>query len=101
MKINIKRFNKYHYEIGEDFIDQTGLVDFKIFGGWLLHKYPEKSEIILSILEDKFNGDSFCYEDIYDSPDSYDLLYTDISEFANQIPSLSIKINKEFAKYGF
>jgi len=95
--ITWQRFKEYHFAIGEDFLDQTGEGDVKVFGGWLLHKYPEYSDDILFLMNDKWS-EVMTYRELdildYDDDKDIDKLYVDFSEFCNQTTHLKKRVNQ-------
>ena len=95
--ITWERFRAYHYEAGEDFLDQTSEGNVKIFGGWLMHKYPEYTKEILDICNDKY-GEVMSFKELeilgYDKDKDIDKLYIDFAEFANQTTHLKRRINE-------
>ena len=53
-ELTFDRFQSYHIEVGEDFLDQhCTYIDFKVFTGWLLGKYPQHAQEIL----ETYNGE--------------------------------------------
>lgn len=92
--ITLERFNDFHHEVGEDFCDQVGyLIDPKVYGGFLLHKYPNKNTEILEALVDK---DMISYQNVYDfsSVDWEDVFYSDLSEFLNLTILTKARVNQ-------
>lgn len=95
--ITWERFRAFHYASGEDFLDYTGEGNLHIFGGWLLHKYPDYSSEILKVCNKKFGGIPDFRELPplgYDECKDVDSLYEDFAEFCNQTEALKKRVNK-------
>ncbi len=103
LDISLDRFNEYHWAVGEDFVDQNeSIVDYKVYAGWLLHKYPEKASLILSCLNDTswyssvqgFQHRVFCKdEESGGEEDEMDNFYTDFAEFLNLTGAAKRRVN--------
>lgn len=102
-EITIERIRDFHYEAGEDFLDTTneGYGNSAIiFGGWLLHKYPEHSEIILNHLnENQRNIDILCFGELdfldgYVKEEDINLIYFEFVEFTNQTVHMKKRVNQ-------
>ena len=98
-EITLERFRRFHYDVGEDFIDCTGIGSELIFGGYLLHKYPEKSSQILDIINEKgkfLEITSFCEVDGlgYDEKEDIDMVYQDFADFCNLTVHLKKRVNQ-------
>lgn len=97
--ITFERFEEWHNEVGEDFCDQVGhLFNEKIFGGWLLHKYPEKSKHILELLNNKF-CDVLSLQEIFEDNSAEGnggdkTFYTDFAQFLNQTEKAKKRVNQ-------
>ena len=53
-EISLERFQEWHQEIGEDFVDQVAyIINAKIFCGFLLAKYPLWNKEILENVNDQ------------------------------------------------
>lgn len=78
-EITLERFNDFHGEAGEDFCDQVSIGNFRVFGGFILHKYPDKAKKILDLCN-KTDGDIHMFQRIYDDLDQF---YTDYAEMIN------------------
>lgn len=94
--ITWERFRDWHYEVGEDFLDQTGEGNHLIFGGYLLAKYPHRSEEILEVCNSEF-GECMGFRDIpeldYDSEKDIDYLYVEFAEFCNLTEHLKQRVD--------
>ncbi len=53
-EVTLDRFHAWHAEVGEDFTDQFSSIDHKIYGGYLMAKYPNKSAEILAECNNKY-----------------------------------------------
>lgn len=96
-EITWERFKEFHYTAGEDFLDVTGEGNVLIFGGWLMHKYPELCPDILHILNSRNLGmsdfiefDQFGYCEEKD----IDKIYQDFAEFCNFTGALKERVNQ-------
>ncbi len=90
-EITLERFTEFHFAAGEDFLDQTGEGNVKIFAGWMLHKYPEFSVEILSLANDK-NAEVMTFNELEEK--TYTDLYADFAEFCNQTGALKHRVNQ-------
>jgi hypothetical protein len=80
-EITLERFQEWHHEVGEDFMDQVGyLFNAKVYGGYLMHKYPHKASELLKIIN---KGEMLDYQDTYENDEDGDQHYSDIAEFLN------------------
>lgn len=97
LDITWKRFRSFHYAAGEDFLDQTDEGNALIFGGWLLHKYPQHCVDILEICNDRYPS-VLDFSDLeflsYDEEKDIDLLYVDFAEFCNLTQALKKRVNQ-------
>tara|TARA_Y100001956_G_scaffold27833_1_gene27562 strand:+ start:282 stop:641 length:360 start_codon:yes stop_codon:yes gene_type:complete len=95
-EITLERFRDFHYDVGEDFLDQTGEGNHLIFGGYLLNKYPHHSAEILEICNNRY-GECMSYRDLpelgYSDEHDIDLLYRDFAEFCNLTEALKKRVN--------
>lgn len=95
-EVTWERFREFHYAAGEDFLDQTGEGNEKVFGGWLLHKYPNHSAEILDVVNSTF-GSCLDFREIepldYDEEKDIDKLYIDFAEFTNQTVAQKHRVN--------
>lgn len=101
-EVTFERFVEFHLEAGEDFLDTTGEGDAAIYGGWLLHKYPECSKDILDVMNknrgyleiNTFLEVGGLYVDEGDGSEAYEKFYTDFSTFCNQTVHLKKRVNQ-------
>lgn len=76
--------------MGEDFCYQNeNLVDYRVFQGWIMHKYPEKCHYLLEALVE-WNREIMTLKEFYDeilddhtSDQDDELFYRDYAEFVN------------------
>jgi len=96
-EITWERFKAFHYSVGEDFLDQTGYGDMKIFAGWLMHKYQEHGLEILEICNSAICKEMLAFNELEmyneECDDDIDLIYKDFAEFCNQTKLLKRKVN--------
>lgn len=94
--ITWERFRDFHYEVGEDFFDQTNEGNHLIFGGYLLAKYPEYSKEILEICNERY-GECMSFREIppldYDDEKDIDYLYVEFAEFCNLTVHLKSRVD--------
>lgn len=95
--ITLDRFQNFHYDAGEDFLDTTGDGDHKIFCGWLMAKYPQASLEILEYCNKagkygEINTFNEC--SMFDNDPSGDIFYTDVAEFANLTEHFKHRVNE-------
>lgn len=99
--ITVERFRDWHYEVGEDFLDQTGEGNHLIFGGYLLAKYPHRSKEILKVCNDKYGG---CqnYRELpeleFDEEKDIENLYVVFAEFCNLTEHLKKRVDRILTK---
>ena len=92
--LTLERFNEFHQEVGEDFVDQFGSINIHIFGGYILAKHPEWCVEILEICNDKY-GEALSVEHLYvDKGLTEDDFYTDLAEFINLTVALKKRVNQ-------
>lgn len=107
--ITLERINQYHYDAGEDFLDQNETLGAAhLMFGWLMGKYKQYSHEILDLYNKErkvrpllttaifSNLDELpMYE--YDDEDTYedmvDKFYTDYAEFVNLTQHLKERVN--------
>lgn len=80
--ITLERFQEFHIEAGEDFLDYVPCINHLIFSGWLIAKYPAKSKEILVKAQEKYAG-MHNLTDLYEDDPDQDKFYTDVAEFLN------------------
>jgi hypothetical protein len=103
-KVTLSDFIDYDCEVGEDFIDQTGLGNGFVFAGFLIHKYPSDSLEIINIMNasaknvyipsiqniqqeySKYQGEEGEF--------GHKLFYSDYAEFVNLTVKLKANVNK-------
>lgn len=99
--ITLERFDDFHVEAGEDFIDQVGSVNDErvalIFLGFAMAKHPEWSQDLL----DAVNGEDSPYtqlvKEVYDDiVDDWtnDVFYRDFAEFLNLTTHAKKRVNQ-------
>ena len=90
-----ERFREFHYTAGEDFLDTTGDGNYRIFGGFLLARYPEHAKEILEVCNEKY-GCSVDYLEIigFDNDKDIDTVYLDFAEFTNLTSALKKRVNQ-------
>lgn len=95
-EITFERFQNFHMDAGEDFLDQCSLDDKteKVFLGFLLAKRPDLKAKILEIINSSYI-DSELYEAIGGEEDTdCEQFYTLLAEFANLTTGLKERINQ-------
>jgi hypothetical protein len=95
-KITLDRFNEFHNEAGEDFVDTYSQINHLILGGFLMAKHPNLSKEFLEVCNDKYGealGLKHCYEDNF-GDDGGDMFYKDFSEFINLTVNLKKRVNQ-------
>jgi hypothetical protein len=96
--ITLYRFNNFHAEVGEDFVDQISSVNTidvaVLFAGFAMAKHPEWSLELLECVNN--NPYTQLVQDVYRdfSNQSDDLFYTDFAEFLNQTVDLRKDVNQ-------
>lgn len=99
-EITLERFQKFHHEAGEDFVDQVLSVNTdKIacqFMGFALAKHPGWNEELLSSCNKK-NPYTQLVQDVYNDHDESmdgDLFYSDFAEFINLTVYTKKRVNQ-------
>jgi hypothetical protein len=99
--ITLARFNDFHYEVGEDFIDQIGSVNTAriafIFAGFAIAKHPDwsidlldqcnRSSVYIQLIKDVYA------ENTSDS-DQDDTFYSEFAEFLNLTIETKKRVNQ-------
>lgn len=95
-EVTLKRFQIFHHQVGEDFVDQFPYVNVKIFGGYMMAKHPDLSTEILKIVNNKWGealGIKSLIDKNYDDSDA-DKFYTELAEFINLTGNLKKMVNQ-------
>lgn len=101
--ITLERFKDFHYEVGEDFVDQIGSVNTKtfalIFAGFAMAKHPEWSIEILSKCNNALTEVYTqlildVYEENTSDDDQGDTFYSDLAEFLNLTINAKKRVNQ-------
>lgn len=96
-EITFERFQDYHYEIGEDFLDQVGSVNNSrialTFGGFSMARYPFLSTDILKATNIK-NPYTQLVKEIYEDYNLEDKFYSDFADFLNLTGEAKKRVNK-------
>jgi len=95
-EVTLERFQLFHREVGEDFVDQFPYVNVKIFGGYMMAKHPELSTEILKILNNKWGevlDIEHLIDETFDNKDC-DKFYTELAEFINLTGNLKKMVNQ-------
>lgn len=101
--ITLERFQEWHHEVGEDFIDQHSYGDPKVFLGFTMSKYPEYS---IQLLEEsnKANakgGWGYTIQDIQHffrdetGDDEEEKFYTLYADFVNHTKFTKANVNRQ------
>lgn len=100
--ITLERFQHFHYQAGEDFLDQIGSVNnARIalqFCGFAIAKHPEWNKELLDSCNKIYTSDVYTqlvqnvYRDYNDNDD--DLFYTDFAEFLNLTEHAKKRVNQ-------
>jgi hypothetical protein len=100
-EITIERIRGFHYDAGEDLLDQVGYEfgNAFIFGGFVLHKYKEHSKMILDHINQNINHlDIHCFNELeiyeYNDEDDMDGIYYDLVEFLNLTENAKERANQ-------
>lgn len=98
--ITLERFQDFHYEVGEDFIDQIDSVNSSRialqFYGYSIAKHPEWSSKLIESC-DVPNPYTQLVQSVYDDFDTGndgDLFYSDFAEFVNFTVDTKKRINQ-------
>lgn len=113
LDVTLERFDNYHCEAGEDFVDQVApMVNNKDFGEFLIKKYPSMADSIKTVMDDKhyFEQDflHLFVDEYYDevqeeeakkAPHGYseyreDEFYSAYADFINTVPEAKEKVNQ-------
>lgn len=96
-EITLERFNEYHYEVGEDFLDQIGSVNNSrialTFGGFAMAKHPHLSADILKATNVK-DPYTQLVKEVYDEFYDDDIFYSDFADFLNLTGEAKKRVNK-------
>ena len=104
--ITFERFQEWHSYAQEDFLENSGSCDHKLFAGWLLHKYPQHFDAICKVMNEAgeyFEINSLLQSehlDLYDQLDENgryiedSSIYKDYAEFVNQTTHLKARDNE-------
>lgn len=93
-EVTMERISEFHIAAGEDLVDQVGhLVEVKTFGGWLMHKYSDKWEEIVDLMNSGGGVQRLMefYEDFEDGDEGF---YKDLCEFLNHTKATRKRINQ-------
>lgn len=96
-EITLERFNEYHYEVGEDFLDQIGSVNNSrialTFGGFAMANHPHLSADILKATNVK-DPYTQLVKEVYDEFYDDDIFYSDFADFLNLTGEAKKRVNK-------
>jgi len=95
-EVTLERFQNFHRNAGEDFVDQFPHVNVKIFGGYMMAKHPELSAKLLQILNNK-HSETLDIEHLIDEEyddNNGDQFYTELAEFINLTGNLKKMVNQ-------
>jgi len=96
--ITLDRFNDYMCTVGEDLVDQhESIVDYKVYGGWLLARYPEKNLEILRCINDSWPSVQSMMYEVFDAEgedNELNVFYTDFAEFLNLTGAAKERVNQ-------
>lgn len=87
--ITWERFRKFHYTVGEDFLDNFNFSPkiTHLFAGYLIGKCPNRAADILSVLDDADYPSLEIFKELdflfYSEEKDLELIYVDLAEFAN------------------
>jgi len=94
-EITLDRINDYHTRVGEDFCDQNETVaDYRLFSGYILHKFRTWNKEIIEILNKKyggFNDINHLYEDKGLTEDDF---YSDFAAYCNLTEKTKARVNE-------
>jgi len=97
--ITLERFQNFHEDVGEDFIDQIGCVNTTkvalIFTGFVMAKHPDWNLKLLEYVNAS-NPYTQLVQDVYRdfSDQNDDLFYTEFAEFLNLTFGLRKEVNQ-------
>ena len=101
LDITIERIRNFHYDAGEDLLDQVGYEfgNAFIFAGFILHKHSQHSKMILDhVNENQKNLDIHCFNELdiyeYNEEDDIDGIYYDLVEFLNLTEHAKARANQ-------
>jgi len=100
-EITIERIRGFHYDAGEDLLDQVGY-EFGnpfIFAGFVLHKHKEYAKMIIDhVNEEGEHLDIHCFKKLeiyeYNEEDEIDGIYYDLVEFLNLTENAKARANQ-------
>lgn len=94
--LTLQRFQEFNRSVGEDFTDQFPFVNVKIFGGYLMAKYPTLSADLLKIINDKY-GEALSILHMFEEEledEENEIFYTDLANFVNLTGNLKKQVNQ-------
>jgi len=99
MPLTIYRIRDFHYEVGEDFLDQfCNIADYKVFAGFIAHKHPKIAHEIYSTMNKAGKyGEINTFSDlsIYeDDVDDVSAIYIDFVDFVNTTVNALKRVNE-------
>ena len=92
--ITLDRFNDFHADVCEDFVDQFGNIDIKVLSGYMMAKHPELSKEILEVCNDEY-GEALGIKHLFeDNGLTEDAFYTELADFINLTVNLKKRVNQ-------
>lgn len=96
--ITIDRIREYHYEVGEDFLDQNETIIVEnVFFGYLMGRFPKLTPFLLEVLNQRWSSinnltehPKFSYSEKIDM----DKVYIYVVEFVNKTDATKRRFNQ-------
>ena len=91
--ITLDVINEFHYNAGEDLLDQVGyLIKPHVLGGYLMHKRLNIAKVLIKAINE---GDALSLKHAYEKNDlTDDEFYSDFREFINLTTDAKARFNQ-------
>lgn len=95
-EITWQRFRDWHYEVGEDFLDQSSQGCGLMFAGYMMAVDPDNSSNILEVVNECRRPDVMDFNEIYgyDEVMDIEMLYVHFADFCNLTVALKYRVNQ-------